>query len=165
MLHRVSWLSLSVLAFVVLSTSMLLARDGDRVHVGQSIVVGEGESAGDLVCVGCSIRMDGSCGDVVAIGGSIMVNGSVNGDVVTIGGSIRLDEDAAISGDVTTIGGKLIRHPDAVIRGNVSSQSGTLVLAALFFLPLIPVVLVVALIIWLVGRNRQRPGPAGVRAA
>ena len=165
MLRRVSWLFLSVLSFVVLSTSMLLARDGDRVQVGQSIVVGEGETAGDLVCVGCSIRVDGSCGDVVAIGGSVVVNGSVDGDVVTIVGSVRLDEDAAISGDVATVGGRLVRHPDAVIHGNVSSQSGALVLTALFLLPLIPVVLVVALIIWLVGRNRQRPGPAGVRAA
>ncbi len=165
MLRRVSWLCLSVLSFVLLATSSLLARDGDRVQFGQSIVVEEGESAGDLVCIGCSIQMDGTCGDVVAIGGSITVNGSVNGDVAAIGGAIHLDENATISGDVATVGGRLLRHPDAVIRGSVSTQSGALVLLALFFLPLIPVVLVVALIIWLVSRNRQRPGPAGVRAA
>jgi hypothetical protein len=160
--RRLPWLSLLLLSFVFIATPSLEASDGDQVHFGQRITVSEDEAAGDLVCIGCSIQVEGSCGDVVALGGSITLNGSVKGDAVVIGGPMRLGENASVSGDVVTIGGRLWRHPNAVVSGNVASQSGTLMILALIMLPLIPVVLVIALIVWLLGRNRPPQVPARV---
>lgn len=164
MLHRLRWLVFTALFFAV-TCSTLYAGTGDQVHFGQSISVGEDETVGSLVCIGCSIRVEGTCEDVVAIGGSITVDGTVQGDAVAIGGPMRLGENASVMGDVVTVGGRLWRHPDAVIKGNVSSQSGALVFVGLFLVPLIPVILIVALIVWLVSRNRRavpvRARPAG----
>jgi hypothetical protein len=161
MLHRVQWLLLAALLFVIATPLTLHAGDGDQVHFGRSITVGEDESAGSLVCIGCSIRVEGNCGDVVAIGGSIMVNGTVKGDAVAIGGGLLLGDNASVSGDVVTIGGHLLRHPNAVVKGDVTEQSGTLLVVGLFLVPLVPVILIIALVVWLVSRNR-RPMPASV---
>jgi hypothetical protein len=131
---------------------------GDRVQFGKSIRVDEGEAAGDLVCIGCSIYMQGSCGDVVAIGGSVLIDGEVSGDVVTVGGSAKLTDRAKIAGDVATVGGGLSRDPEAVIGGDVSTQPGGYILPLLIIIPLLPVIAIIALIWWLVTRN-NRPAP------
>lgn len=86
MFHRMRWLLLAALLFVLVTPPTLHARDGDRVAFGRSITVGEDESAGSVVCMGCSIRMEGSSADVVAMGGSIIVDGATRGDVVAIRG-------------------------------------------------------------------------------
>lgn len=162
MLRGAHWLLLSVVLFLVARPPALHAGGkGDRVQVGHSIVVEEGEEAGDIVCIGCSIHMMGTCGDVVAVGGSIIIEGTVKGDAVTVGGGMHLGENASIAGDVVTVGGGLSRHPGAVVKGDVSSQSGALVFLGLFLVPLIPLVLIVALIVWLVKPNHPR---AQVRA-
>jgi hypothetical protein len=159
---RALWLSLSLLLFTTIATALAHASQGDQVHFGQSITVGEDESAGNLVCIGCSIRMDGSSADIVAIGGSITINGSVKGDVVVIGGAVRLGENASVSGDVVTMGGGFWRDPHSVVGGSITSQSGALVILGLVLMPLIPVILLVALVVWLIGRNRRRAVPARV---
>src|SRR5271157_2710271 len=157
MLLRAHKLVLLALLFVVATPPALHARGkGDRVQVGRSIVVEEGEEAGDVVCIGCSIHMMGTCGDVVAVGGSITIDGTVKGDAVAVGGGIHLGENASISGDIVTVGGGLSRHANAVVKGDISSQSGPLALVGLVLVPLIPVVLIVALIVWLVKPNRPR---------
>ena len=149
--------SIWALLFLSLTAPALAADNGDRVHIGQSITVAEGEDAGDLVCIGCSIRMQGTCGDLVAIGGSIIVDGEARGDAVAVGGGIRLGENASIDGDVVTVGGRLWRHPNATVKGSVS-QAGAPVLAVAMLAPLIPVILIIALIVWLVRRDRP-PSP------
>jgi hypothetical protein len=155
MLHRAQWLLAAALLFVMVTPRTLHARDGDQVHVGQSITVGEDENAGSLVCIGCSIRVEGTCGDVVAVGGSIMVDGMVKGDVVAIGGGVLLGDNASVAGDVVTVGGHLSRHPNAVVKGDVTQQSGALILVGILLVPLLPVILIVALVVWLVRRNRR----------
>jgi hypothetical protein len=157
--YRILWWPLVFVFLSTISATALYASDGDQVRVGQGITIAEDESAGDVVCVGCSIRIEGSCGDVVAIGGSITIDGDVRGDAVAIGGAVRLGENASVNGDVTTVGGRLQRHPNATVKGSVTAQSGVLVLLGLVFIPLVPVVLIVALIVWLLNRNR-RPAPA-----
>ena len=156
MLHRVSWMLPALLALVAAPTALFARAQGDRVQVGRSIVVEENEEVGDVVCIGCSIHVMGTCGDVVAIGGSITIEGTVEGDAVTVGGGMHLGDNASVSGDVVTVGGGLSRHPNASIKGEVSTQSGPLIFLGLFLVPLIPVVLIVALIVWLVKPNRPR---------
>ena len=124
---------------------------------GSSINVTEDENVGDLVCIGCSIRMAGTCGDVVAIGGRIELEGHAKGDVVAIGGGVRLGEDAQVGGDVVTIGGPLARGAGSEVNGEIVSQGGGYVLPLLIIVPLIPVILIVALIWWLITRSNRRP--------
>lgn len=85
MSYRSLWMLLALLFAVAVPSSVYARANGDRVQVGRSIVVEEDEEAGDLVCIGCSIHMMGTCGDVVTIGGSITIDGTVKGDAVTVG--------------------------------------------------------------------------------
>ena len=156
MLRRTHFLVPALLFMLATAPAVHAGGSGARVQLGRSIVVEENEEAGDVVCIGCSIHMMGTCGDIVAVGGSITIDGTVKGDAVVVGGGIHLDENASISGDVVTVGGGLSRHPNAIVKGEITSQSGTLVFLGLFLVPLIPVVLIVALIVWLVKPNRSR---------
>ena len=91
-----------------------------------------------------------------------MVDGTVKGSVVAIGGGVLLGDNASVSGDLVTVGGHLSRHPNAVVNGDVTEQSGALILVGIFLVPLLPVILIVALVVWLVRRNRRpMPAPAG----
>lgn len=148
-------LPVCTLLFVLLACSAPFAKDNDRIAIGKSITVGQDESVGDIVCVGCSIQMAGSCGDIVAVGGSIHVDGDVNGDAVAIFGSLRLNEDASVAGDAVAIGGRVYRHPSANVKGEVSSRSGIPLLIGIFVAPLLPLIVIIALIVWLVNRNRR----------
>jgi predicted acyltransferase (DUF342 family) len=148
-------ISLLGLMTMLLAPPAVYAGNGDQVHIGgRNISVGQDEHVGDVVCVGCSIRVLGACKDVVAIGGSIDLNGSAH-DVVAIGGGLRLGENASVAGDAVTVGGRLSRDPNAVVHGQVSVRSGVLVLLWLVLIPSIPVILIVALLVWLFSRDRR----------
>lgn len=151
------------LAFLaVVGPSVLSASDGgDRVQFFQSIDIGPDDHVGQVVCMFCSIRVAGTADEVVSILGNVIIDGTVNGDVVTVGGGIKLGEDANINGDAVAVGRGLYRHPNAVVKGEVVSQSGPAILLGLIIIPLLPIVLVVALIIWLLRRNQYR-APAQV---
>jgi L-asparagine transporter-like permease len=153
-------MSLAVLMLVVPTASF--ANDGgDRVQFFQSISVDPDDHVGDVVCIFCSIRMAGTCGDAVAIFGNIVVDGTVTGDTVSVGGGIKLGEDASLSGDAVAIGQGVYRHPNSTVKGQVVSQAGPVILLGLIVIPLLPVIIVVALVVWLVRRNRYVP-PAQV---
>ena len=160
---RNSALLVFLLVLIAGAPKVLLAnKGGDRVQFFQSIAVGADEHVGDVVCMFCSIHMAGNAsGDVVSIFGTIIVDGTVNGDVVSVGGGIKLNEDANVSGDAVAIGRGLYRHPNATVKGDVVSQSGPLLLMGLIIVPLLPLFLVIALIVWLVRRNRY-PAPTQV---
>ena len=161
MLPRDGWLCLAVLLLVSATAPAVYAKEGDQVHIGgPSIDVGPDEAAGDLVCIGCSIRMRGSCGDVVAIGGSIDLDGRTRGDVVAVGGGLRLSRNAYVAGDMVTVGGRLERDPDSIVRGHISSRSGVPLFLGLVLVPSLPIILIIVLVVWLFTRNRT---PAEVR--
>ncbi len=146
---------LTCFLLLLLIVPPLHASSGDQVHFGQRITVDENQDAGDLVCIGCSIRVEGSCGDVVAIGGSIVVDGQVRGDAVAVGGGIRMGESGSVRGDVVTVGGRLWRLPTSTVGGTVSTQSGAVIFAGLLIGTFLPVILIVALIVWLINRSRR----------
>ena len=77
---------------------------GDRVRIGGSVAVNEGEVV---------------TGDVVAIGGSARVDGEVTGDVVAIAGSLDLGPHADVHGDAVVVAGSLNRDPGARVGGQV----------------------------------------------
>ncbi len=77
---------------------------GDRVRIGGSVDVREGETID---------------GDVVAVGGSVNVDGEVLGDVVAVGGSVKLGPDANVERSVVAVGGAVSRDPGAKVGGKV----------------------------------------------
>jgi hypothetical protein len=63
---------------------------------------------------------------------------------------------------VVTVGGALERDEGSEVKGEIVSQGGSYVLPLLIIVPLIPVILVVALVWWLITRNnrpRVQPQP------
>ena len=96
----------------------------DKVQIGKQIVVEEGQSGGDLVCVGCSIVVRGTAGDVVSVGGRVDISGHATGDIVAVGGSVNLASTASVKGDVVTVGGRLNREAGATVQGEVSETAG-----------------------------------------
>jgi len=153
-----------VLTVAVLVPSQMFAR-GDRVQFFQNISIGQDERVDSAVCMFCSIHVAGTSGDTVAILGDIVVDGTVTGDCVSVGGGIKLNGDASVAGDAVAIGRGLYRDPNATVKGDAVSQSGPVVyfglFLGLFVIPLLPIVFIVALIVWLLRRNRY-PQPARV---
>src|SRR5205807_9688465 len=74
--------------------------DDDVVQFGKAVYIGPDQTAGDIVCIGCSVRLAGKAtGDVVSVGGSVQVNGDVQGDVVVVGGALQLGPEGVLHGD------------------------------------------------------------------
>jgi hypothetical protein len=125
----------AVFALSILAAAAPSARaNDDRVSFFPSINVAEGEEAHDLVCIMCSIHIDGHVhGDTVAILGSIRSNGPMDGDAVSILGNINLGQDAHVNGDCVAVLGS-VKH-------FTSGQIGHEVVQIPFALILIPVLI------------------------
>ena len=87
--------------------------DQDRASFGNDITVAEGETAADIACAFCSVR----------------VHGNVKGDVAVLFGTISVDDNQAISGDVAILGGDLNLHNEAQVGGDVAIAAGNANLA------------------------------------
>jgi hypothetical protein len=104
----------------------LAAQDRERVMVGEDIFVGADEVLREVVCIGCSIRVEGRTEEVVAIGGNVEVAGETR-EVVAIGGHIDISgrtrrEVVAVGGNVT-VSGSVGREVVAVF-GSVNLREG-----------------------------------------
>jgi hypothetical protein len=94
----------------------------DRVSVGRSIRLAEGERAGAVVCIGCSVDIEGETSeDAVAVGGSVRVTGIVGGSAVAVGGSITVEDGGLVEGDGVSIGGSTETLGSGEIEGQISS--------------------------------------------
>ena len=106
----------------------------ERVMVGDDIFVGPAESLDNVVCIGCSIRVEGTVREAVAIGGNVYVDGgTVRSDLVAIAGSVELqgeadsdvvavlgsvDLDGTVNGDVVSVLGRIEMRDGATINGS-----------------------------------------------
>jgi hypothetical protein len=132
--------------------------DQDRVSFGNDITVAEGESAGDIACAFCSVRVHGNVkGDVAILFGTISVDGNqaISGDVAILGGDLDLHDQAEVGGNVAIAAGNANLAPGAAIRGDRMVLPGRLWL----LLPLAPILILVGiiwLIVYLVQRNRYQ---------
>src|SRR5277367_4043065 len=63
----------------------------DRVGVGTDIVIADGETAGDIACAFCTVR----------------VHGDVSGDMAIAAGETKLASGAAIRGEQTVLPGRI----------------------------------------------------------
>jgi hypothetical protein len=131
------------------------AQSRDVVQFGNDVVVHENEEVHDVVCLLCSIQLDGTAhGDLVAILGSIHVRGHGEHDAVVILGGITLGENASIANDAVVIAGSLRTAPGSSIgRDRVAFP------IVLFALPILIFFGMIALIVWAVRALMYRPRP------
>jgi hypothetical protein len=147
-------------AVVMLATAMPAfgRSDQDRVGVGNEITIAEGETAGDVACAFCSVKVHGDVkGDVAVLFGRISVdaNHEIAGDVAGLGTELRLGEEATVGGDVALMAGSANLGSGATIRGSQALMPSRIWLL-LPFAPLLILAGVIWLIVWLVRRNRYR---------
>lgn len=150
---------LLAVAVVFFSSVHAFARsDNDRAGVGNDITVAEGETAGDIACVFCTVRVHGDVrGDLAVMFGKVEVDPgrNISGDVATMGADLNLGDGAMVGGDVAILAGDANLGPGAMIHGARTVLPGRLWL----LLPLAPLLILIGviwLIIYIVRRNRYR---------
>jgi hypothetical protein len=145
-----------------------IPRSRDQAGVGRDISIAEGDTAGDIACAFCSVRIHGDVrGDIAVLFGSITLDAghNISGDVAILGGDLTQGSDSGIGGDVAIAAGDLYQSPGATIRGSRTVFPGRfwlLVPLAPFFI----LIGVIWLIVYVVRRNRYRAPvypPAGRR--
>lgn len=112
-----------------------------RTGILRSITVGTGETVGKVVCIGCSVRVDGLVagnayvllgrlenrgsieGDSLVIGGVSEANGPTGGSALVVAGLLRLH--TRVGGDAITVLADLeLTGPDARIGGDAWTVIG-----------------------------------------
>ncbi len=150
------------------STASFAVSTPDRTQFGRDIRVQPGERTSDVTCFNCSIYLAGqAAGDVTAFHGNIVIeNGAaVAGDVTAFLGNVTIESGTQVAGDLTTFAGKVRREPQSTVSGDVTSFEGTKWLLAIVLPPIVFLGAIVALIVWLVQRNRSNvSAPAYVQA-
>ena len=145
---------------VLLATTLpCFARSAnDHATVGSDITIADGDTAGDIACVFCTVRVHGEVkGDVAVLFGRVEVDAgrSIAGDVAALGGDMELGPDATVGGDVALLAGDVTAAPGAMVHGSSTVLPGRMWL----LLPLAPVMIVIGviwLIVYLVRRNRYQ---------
>ena len=134
------------------------AASNDRVSFAKDITVTEGDTANDIVCIACSVTLQGDVhGDIVTVLGGVKAEGSheISGDVVALGGDVILPGSSTLQGDLVVVGGDLDLGPEATIHGDREVFPGR----AWIFLPFAPLLILIGIVwlaVWLVRRNRYR---------
>jgi hypothetical protein len=157
-------LPLPVLFFCAASFA---ASSPDRTQFGSDIHVQAGEKTADVTCINCSIYVRGQvAGDVTTVHGNIVLESGaeVAGDTTAIWGNVRTESSTQIAGDLTAVAGSVHRDPQSTSAGDVTALEGTKWLLAIIVPPIIFLGGIIALIIWLVQRNRAgAPAPVYVQ--
>ncbi|HMF62827.1 MAG TPA: hypothetical protein VK608_01980 [Edaphobacter sp.] len=130
----------------------------ERASMGSDITIAEGESAGDIACAFCSVRVHGDVNGNVAVAfGSVSVDSGhrISGNNAIFGGNLNLAEGAEIGGNVAIAAGEANLAPGAAIRGSRTILPGAIWLLVPFA-PLLVVIGIIWLIVHLIRRSRYR---------
>jgi hypothetical protein len=89
---------------------------GDVTSWFHNVVVQPDESADDIVCIGCSVRVLGEVrDDIVSIGGNIELEANVGDDATALGGRVHADSNVRIGDEADAFGGYVTADPGARI--------------------------------------------------
>jgi hypothetical protein len=156
--------TLCTLLVLLLSAAAWAKGNPERTQFSRDIRVEVGEKTGDVTCINCSVYVLGeAAGEVTAIHGNVVVeNGaSVAGDITSVWGNVRLENGSRVAGDLTAVAGVVHRESQTSVSGDVTSLEGSKWLLAILVPPLVFFGLLVALVVWLLQRNRgTAPSPA-----
>lgn len=140
-------------------TASFAASSPDRTQFGRDIHVQPTEKTADVTCVNCSIYIRGQVsGDATAVHGNVVLEtgAEVAGDVTAIWGNVRTESGTRIAGDLTAVAGSVHRDPQSTASGDVTALEGTKWLLAIVVPPIIFLGCILALIIWLLQRDRSK---------
>ena len=154
-------------AALLISTQAFAKGGSDYTQFGRDIRIAEDQKASEITCFACSVYVRGQVsGDITAFGGSVVLDpgAMVAGEVTTFAGDVRADDNTKIAGDVSVLGGRLRRQPTTMIAGEVTVFQSRALVYLMVLSPFLVFAGIIALIIWLVRRNR-RPAPVMARAA
>jgi len=123
-------------------------------QIGQDVVVAEGETAGDIGCVFCSVHVHGEVhGNVGVTFGNLDLDSGhhITGNVGVMGGRVRLGDGSRVDGNVGIVG--WLHEGDGV---TVSGSRGVLP-GEILLLPFLLLAGAIWLVVYLVRRSRYRP--------
>jgi hypothetical protein len=150
------FLAVASLLFVTLPA---FARSSeDRAGFGNDITIAQGETAGDVACMFCSVHVHGDVrGDVAVMFGKVEVDPgrSIAGDVAMLGADLNLGPGARVGGDLALAAGDVNAGPGAMVHGSSTVLPGRMWLL-LPFLPLLFLIGLIWLIVYLIRRNRYQ---------
>ncbi len=150
---------LLAVGLLLASALPVFAKGGDdRASVGNDITIAEGETAGDIACLFCVVRVHGDVrGDVAVMFGKVEVDPghTISGDLAALGADLNLGEGATVGGDVAIAAGDANLAPGAMIHGSRMVLSNRIWLL-LPFAPLLILIGLIWLIVYLVRRNRYQ---------
>jgi hypothetical protein len=151
------WL-LAVVILLSITMPAFARSSEDRASVGNDITVAEGETAGDIACVFCSVHIHGDVrGDVAVLFGKVELDPgrSISGDVAALGADLNLGPEATVGGDIAIAAGDANLAPGAMVHGS----SMVLPSRIWLLLPLAPLLILIGLIwlvVYIVRRNRYQ---------
>jgi hypothetical protein len=121
------FVSLALLAILLLGGCAAVSTDGNRIVAGGEYVLRSGETLnGNLLVLGGNSTLEQGSrlnGSLNVIGGTIDANGEIVGDIWVAGGNIDLGPNALVRGSAIINGGNLDRAPGAQITGGVTSNA------------------------------------------
>lgn len=101
-------------------------RGGDRVVLGNKLVVAEGETVNDVSVTGGSADIYGTVdGDLVATGANVVLHptGRVTGDTLVVGGRVYVEKGGVLEGEHKVVGGVVSFEDDAHAEAPAKSES------------------------------------------
>jgi hypothetical protein len=153
-----SRLLLAVAIFLVSSVPAFARSTEDRAGFGNDITIAEGETAGDVACVFCTVRVHGDVrGDLAVMFGKVEVDAgrNISGDVATLGADLDLGPGAMVGGDLAIAAGDANLAPGAMVHGSSMVLPSKMWLL-LPFAPLLILIGLIWLVVYLVRRNRYQ---------
>ena len=110
-IERVNWLGVRMAIFVALVTAIPCTTQSARAEsqpilIGESIHVEDGTTLDNVMCVACSIRVDGEITDgATVVFGSLVNHGTILGNAIVVGGS--LESEGPIGGNAVIVLGAM----------------------------------------------------------
>ena len=145
-------------ALVVTTLPAFARSTSDHVTVGGDVTVSEGETAGDIACVFCDVRVHGDVkGDIAVMFGKVELDPgrSISGDVAALGANLDLGPGATVGGDVAIAAGDANLAPGAMVHGSSMVLPSRMWLL-LPFAPLLILIGLIWLVVYIVRRNRYQ---------
>ncbi|WP_255198188.1 bactofilin family protein [Halorarius litoreus] len=119
--------SVVIVATFVLMVASFTGTVAADPRFGGTIVVGSGQTVGDIEAVGGSVVVRGTVdGDLTGVAGNVLIAGTVTGNVEMAAGSVTVTEGGEIGGDVNVATGSLL--VDGTVLGSVTAGAGEIVL-------------------------------------
>jgi hypothetical protein len=138
----------AVLALLFLTAGVPRAfADDNRVAIFHSVKVEEGEDVQNVVCVLCSIRIEGAVHqNAVAVLGSIHSNGPIGQNAVSVLGGINLGPEAHVGQNCVAVLGRVRHSTSEQIGQNVVEIPFALIFIPIFFF--IGIVYLIRTLVW-----------------